>query len=130
MFRNFNTTKYHANCLFSNSSTITFKIICCSNFSRTFTCRLYIAYAVTRAWLNPSIAPKPDAADIPPRAEILKEVLVSFVPLFGLIMLVLGTILAGIATPAEAAAAGAFGAILLSWFYKTLKWQSFKESVF
>ena len=45
-------------------------------------------------------------------------------------MLVLGTILAGIATPAEAAAAGAFGAILLSWFYKTLKWQNFKESVF
>jgi TRAP-type mannitol/chloroaromatic compound transport system permease large subunit len=32
--------------------------------------------------------------------------------------------------PAEAAAAGAFGAILLSWFYKTLKWQNFKESVF
>ena len=30
----------------------------------------------------------------------------------------------------RAAAAGAFGAILLSWFYKTLKWQSFKESVF
>jgi len=59
---------------------------------------LYIAYAVTRAWLNPSIAPKPPAEDIPPRAEILKEVLVSFVPLFGLIMLVLGTILAGIAT--------------------------------
>jgi TRAP-type mannitol/chloroaromatic compound transport system permease large subunit len=49
--------------------------------------------------LNPSIAPKPPAEDIPPRAEILKEVLVSFVPLFGLIMLVLGTILAGIATP-------------------------------
>jgi tripartite ATP-independent transporter DctM subunit len=91
---------------------------------------LYIAYAVGRAWLDPSIAPKPKAADIPPRAEILKEVLVSFVPLFALIMLVLGTILAGIATPAEAAAAGAFGAILLSWFYKTLKWQSFKESVF
>jgi TRAP-type mannitol/chloroaromatic compound transport system, large permease component len=91
---------------------------------------LYIAYAVFRAWLNPSIAPRPPAEDIPPRAEILKEVMVSFVPLFGLIMLVLGTILAGIATPAEAAAAGAFGAILLSWFYKTLKWQNFKESVF
>ena len=91
---------------------------------------LYIAYAVTRAWLNPSLAPRPPAEDIPPRSEILKEVLVSFVPLFGLIMLVLGTILAGIATPAEAAAAGAFGAILLSWFYKTLKWQNFKESVF
>ncbi len=31
--------------------------------------RLYIAYAVTRAWLNPSLAPKPPAEDIPPRAE-------------------------------------------------------------
>ena len=91
---------------------------------------LYISYAIFRAWMDPSIAPKPKAEDIPPRAEILREVLVSFVPLFGLIMLVLGTILAGIATPAEAAAAGAFGAILLSWFYKTLKWKSFKESVF
>ncbi|GIS76642.1 MAG: hypothetical protein CM1200mP13_00010 [Candidatus Pelagibacterales bacterium] len=40
------------------------------------------------------------------------------------------TILAGIATPAKAAAAGAFGALILSWFYKTLKWQNFKESVF
>jgi tripartite ATP-independent transporter DctM subunit len=91
---------------------------------------LYIAYAVIRAWIDPSIAPKPKAEDIPPRAKILKEVLVSFVPLFGLIMLVLGTILAGMATPAEAAAAGAFGAILLSWFYRTLTWQGFKESVF
>jgi tripartite ATP-independent transporter DctM subunit len=91
---------------------------------------LYISYAIIRAWIDPSIAPKPKAEDIPPRAEILKEVLVSFVPLFGLIMLVLGTILAGMATPAEAAAAGAFGAILLSWFYRTLTWQGFKESVF
>src|SRR6056300_1184212 len=91
---------------------------------------LYITYAITRAYFQPSIAPRPPAEDIPPTGEILKEVLVSFVPLFGLIMLVLGTILAGIATPAEAAAAGAFGAILLSWFYKTLKWQNFKDSVF
>jgi TRAP-type mannitol/chloroaromatic compound transport system permease large subunit len=42
----------------------------------------------------------------------------------------LGTILAGIATPAEAAAVGAFGALVLSYFYKTLKWKNFKESVF
>ena len=68
--------------------------------------------------------------DIPPQSEILKEVLFSFVPLFALIMLVLGTILAGIATPAEAAAAGAFGALVLSYFYKTLKWENFKQSVF
>jgi len=91
---------------------------------------LYISYAITRAYFNPSIAPRPPAEDIPPQSEILKEVLFSFVPLFALIMLVLGTILAGIATPAEAAAAGAFGALVLSYFYKTLKWKNFKESVF
>ena len=91
---------------------------------------LYIAYAIILAYFKPEIAPKPKASDIPPTNVIMKEVLVSFIPLFALIMLVLGTILAGIATPAEAAAAGAFGAIILSYFYKTLKWQSFKESVF
>jgi len=50
--------------------------------------------------------------------------------LFTLIMLVLGTILAGLATPAEAAAIGALGSILLSLIYKSLKWKNFKDSVF
>ena len=91
---------------------------------------LYILYVIIRAYLNPSLAPKPAAEEIPPRAVILKEVLVSFVPLFSLIILVLGTILGGLATPAEAAAVGAFGALILSYFYKSLKWKNFKESVF
>ena len=91
---------------------------------------LYILYVIVRAYFNPSLAPKPAAEEIPPRSEILKEVLVSFVPLFSLIILVLGTILAGLATPAEAAAVGAFGALVLSYFYKSLKWKNFKESVF
>ena len=91
---------------------------------------LYIIYAITRAYFNPSIAPKPPKEEIPPRAVILKEVLVSFVPLFSLIILVLGTILAGLATPAEAAAVGALGSLVLSLIYKSLKWKSFKESVF
>ena len=91
---------------------------------------LYIGYAITRAYLNPSIAPRPPEEEIPPRAQILREVLVSFLPLFSLIILVLGTILGGLATPAEAAGVGAFGAIVLSYFYKTLKWKNFKESVF
>ena len=91
---------------------------------------LYIGYAITRAYLNPSIAPRPPAEEIPPRSQIMREVLVSFLPLFSLIILVLGTILGGLATPAEAAGVGAFGAIVLSYFYKTLKWKNFKESVF
>ena len=91
---------------------------------------LYILYVIIRAYFNPSLAPKPAAEEIPPRSVILKEVLVSFVPLFSLIILVLGTILGGLATPAAAAAVGAFGALILSFFYKSLKWKNFKESVF
>jgi len=91
---------------------------------------LYILYAIGLAMWKPELAPKPKAEEIPPSNVIAKEVVVSFLPLFTLILLVLGTILAGIATPAEAAAVGAFGSLVMAYFYKTLKWQSFKESVF
>jgi tripartite ATP-independent transporter DctM subunit len=91
---------------------------------------LYILYAIGLAMWKPELAPKPKAEEIPPTNVIAKEVVVSFLPLFTLILLVLGTILAGIATPAEAAAVGAFGSLVMAYFYKTLKWQSFKESVF
>ena len=91
---------------------------------------LYIIYAVSLAIIKPEVAPKPRAEDIPPVGKILKEVLYSFIPLFVLIMLVLGTILGGFATPAEAAGVGTFGALVMAYFYKTLKWNSFKESVF
>ena len=91
---------------------------------------LYIIYAITLAIIKPEIAPKPKAEEIPPRGVIIKEVLVSFLPLFGLIILVLGTILGGFATPAEAAGVGAFGSLVMAYFYKTLTWKSFKESVF
>ena len=42
----------------------------------------------------------------------------------------MGTILGGFATPAEAAGVGAFGSLVMAYFYKTLTWKSFKESVF
>ena len=91
---------------------------------------LYILYSVSLALINPKVAPEPSKEEIPPIGKIIKEVFVSFVPLFTLILLVLGTILAGLATPAEAAAVGAFGSIVLAFFYKTLKWENFKDAVF
>jgi len=91
---------------------------------------LYILYSVSLALINPKVAPKPSKEEIPPVSKIIKEVFVSFVPLFTLILLVLGTILAGLATPAEAAAVGAFGSIVLAFFYRTLKWDNFKDAVF
>ncbi|MFD1158383.1 TRAP transporter large permease [Roseovarius aestuarii] len=91
---------------------------------------LYIVYVMIRAMLNPSIAPKPRQEDIPPPSKIYLDLLISFVPLTILIMLVLGSILGGLATPAEAAAMGALGGLVLAAIYRSLTWQKVKESVF
>lgn len=91
---------------------------------------LYIVYVIIRVYFNPSIAPKPKLEDIPPRSQIYFDLVVSFVPLTVLIMLVLGSILGGLATPAEAAAMGALGGLILAAAYRSLTWQKVKESVF
>ncbi|MDD9979577.1 MAG: TRAP transporter large permease subunit [Boseongicola sp.] len=91
---------------------------------------LYIVYVIIRVWWNPSLAPKPAEEDIPPRSEVYLNLLVSFVPLTVLIMLVLGSILGGLATPAEAAAMGALGGLVLAALYRSLTWRKVKESVF
>ncbi len=90
----------------------------------------YILYVIVRVYINPEIAPKPKNEDVPPKSQIYWQLLVSFVPLTLLIMLVLGSILGGLATPAEAAAMGAFGGLLLAALYRSLTWQKVKESVF
>ena len=91
---------------------------------------LYIVYAMARVTINPALAPKPDKEDIPGKREIYFNLLISFVPLTVLIMLVLGSILGGLATPAEAAAMGALGGLILAVIYRSLTWTKVKESVF
>ena len=91
---------------------------------------LYIVYVIVRVWMNPSLAPKPNLKDVPPPREVYFDLLVSFVPLTVLIMLVLGSILGGLATPAEAAAMGALGGLILAMLYRSLTWEKVKESVF
>jgi tripartite ATP-independent transporter DctM subunit len=91
---------------------------------------LYIVYVIVRVFLNPSLAPKPRAEDVPPVAKIYFDLLVSFVPLTLLIATVLGSILGGLATPAEAAAMGALGGMVLALLYRSLTWTKVKESVF
>ncbi|MEM9241703.1 MAG: TRAP transporter large permease subunit, partial [Pseudomonadota bacterium] len=91
---------------------------------------LYIVYVIIRVTINPGLAPKPLKEDIPPRSTVYYNLLVSFVPLTVLIMLVLGSILGGLATPAEAAAMGALGGLVLAGLYRSLNWTKVKESVF
>jgi len=90
----------------------------------------YIVYVIIRVGINPSIAPKPREEDVPPRHVVYLQLLTSFVPLTALIMLVLGSILGGLATPAEAAAMGAFGGLVLAGIYRSLNWVMLKESVY
>ncbi|MDA8766731.1 TRAP transporter large permease subunit [Planktomarina temperata] len=91
---------------------------------------LYIVYVIVRVWINPKLAPKPNLDDVPPPSKIYWDLLVSFVPLTVLIALVLGSILGGLATPAEAAAMGALGGIILAVIYRSMTWDKLKESVF
>ena len=90
----------------------------------------YMIYVVTRAYFNPSIAPKPLEEEVPSTRVIIVQLLTSFVPLSLLILSVLGSILLGLATPAEAAAIGAFGGLFLAFCYKALNWKTLKESIF
>ena len=91
---------------------------------------LYILYVVVRVFFQPQLAPKPRAEDVPPASQIYWDLIVSFVPLTALITMVLGSILGGLATPAEAAAMGALGGLILAALYRSLTWTKVKESVF
>ena len=90
----------------------------------------YIVYVIIRVYINPSIAPKPVHDPNISRVKIYLNLLTSFLPLTLLIMLVLGSILGGLATPAEAAAMGAMGGLVLAVLYRSLTWKKLKESVF
>ena len=93
---------------------------------------LYIIYVIGRAWINPSLAPKPKEEDIEDKSlgAILLMMATSFFPLAFLILTVLGAILFGLATPSEAAAVGALGGLLLATCYRALTWERLKESVY
>jgi len=92
---------------------------------------LYIGYVVARALINPSLAPRPPELAAPiPISRIIFALLTSFFPLAILILSVLGAILLGLATPSEAAAVGAAGALLLAAAYRSLTFERLKESVY
>ncbi len=59
------------------------------------------------------------------RADSLKDL----APIFSLIILVLGSIYAGFATPTEAAALGVLGSILLGFYFKSLDFEVFKTAI-
>ncbi len=83
----------------------------------------YILYILIYAKLNPSAA-QPIARDesISRREEVFKA-LKAVIPPLALIIVVLGSIFAGVATPTESAALGGAGAIVLSILYRQFSWR-------
>jgi len=87
---------------------------------------LYIVYIILTGLMKPEHAPLPDDREkISPR--VFLEVLKTVLPPMGLIVLVLGSIFAGVATPTEASGVGALGATLLVWYNKKLSFKVLKE---
>jgi tripartite ATP-independent transporter DctM subunit len=76
---------------------------------------LYMAYILIRAILQPSVAPAV-ARNAPFDRQFVTQVVMTLVPPLSLIFLVLGSIIAGIATVNQAGAIGAAGALLMAGY--------------
>jgi tripartite ATP-independent transporter DctM subunit len=91
---------------------------------------IYLLYLIVRSYTNPKLGPPvPKEERVHSVAKILWEVVVGVLPLLILIAAVLGSMLAGLATPTEASAIGAFGAWILMVAYRRFSWTVFKRAV-
>ncbi len=90
---------------------------------------LYLLYVLVRCGINPKLGP-PIPIEDRTHSLMQKFVMVSknFVPPFGLILLVMGAILAGVATPTEAAALGCVGALILAGVYRKFNWEVIRSA--
>lgn len=92
---------------------------------------LYIIYILVKCYVNPQAGPALSSEE---RESVSKKrltvmLLKSLVPPAILVIGVLGSIFAGVATPTEAAGAGAFIAFLLTLFYGRFTWSDFNSAV-
>ena len=86
---------------------------------------LYFFYIVVRCNINPKLGPPipSEEAGKYTAAQKWGMTLKSLLPPLGLILMVMGTILAGVATATEAAGMGALGAFILALFNEAITWE-------
>lgn len=90
---------------------------------------LYALYVAGVAIVRPAAAPAlPSALRATRGAALARQMLVVLMPPLVLILLVLGSIFAGIATPTEAGALGAIGAIGLAAARRRLSWKVLRDA--
>jgi len=88
---------------------------------------MYLAYVIFITQKNPERAP-PIPSDSENNYELIRDALLNIIPPLLLIVVVLGSILTGIATPTESSALGAIGALVLAKFYGQLGFKMIGDS--
>ncbi len=81
---------------------------------------LYIVYILVLAFINVDVAPPVKHDDSLTHGANIRKALIAIIPPLTLIVLVLGSIFQGIATPTESASVGAVGSMVLAAMYKKL----------
>lgn len=90
---------------------------------------IYIAYILIYSWIKPEVAPAmPMDEDAGSKREEYMRAIKAIIPPLALILIVLGSIFAGIATPTESSALGGIGAIILSVVYGQFSFKMLYES--
>lgn len=82
----------------------------------------YIVYIVIIALVDKKVAPEITVPEAEKKGSVMRA-LIAILPPLALIIIVLGSIFVGIATPTESAAVGALGAMILAAMYRKLSWQ-------
>ena len=89
----------------------------------------YILYIVIITWLKPELAPAiPHDESLGTRSEQIRDALKAIIPPLALVLIVLGSIFSGIATPTESSALGGVGAVILSLIYRQFSWKMLFDS--
>ncbi len=90
---------------------------------------IYVIYILIYTWLKPESAPAlPLDDDVENKRQQYRKALIAIVPPLALILVVLGSIFAGIATPTESSALGGVGALILAVMYRQFSWKMVMDS--
>ena len=90
---------------------------------------VYVIYVLIRTWLKPETAPAlPMDEDVHNKREQIQKALIAILPPLVLILVVLGSIFTGIATPTESSALGGVGAIVLAILYRQFRFSMLFDS--
>ena len=90
---------------------------------------MYVCWQIINSFINPSSIPKKKVVVAENINALYIKIFKALIPPLILIISVLGSILAGLATPTESAGVGALGAILLAFLKKQLSYEVFKQVV-